>query len=288
MKKIFNLILVGLVVIASTSCEDTDKLNFNPADLGKGAFLRTLSIDSNTFNVADIPNSSWGVTVEGDDGNNGNSMTSIDVFVKFKDNTPDNGTLTIAEVLVKTIPISEFSRGASGLLSGSVTATAPETLSALGITNIDDIDGGDTFTFRLSLNLSDGRSFSSGNIGNNITGSFFNSPFRYVAAVVCNPPAPIPGDYIFQMVDTYGDGWDGAFVRVTIDGAETEITATGTGTTETITVPSGTSTLSFVYVPGNFESEHVLTIIGPVSGNEIFNANPPSAGELVLNLCNEF
>ncbi len=290
MKKIINLILIAGLVLVSASCEDTDKLNFDPLTLEEGAFLRTLSVESNTFNAADIPGSMWGATVEGDDGSNGDLMTSVDVFVSFRDNTPDNGETAPAEALIKTIPIADFARNDDGFLQASISATAPETLSALGITS-SDIDGGDRFTFRLALNLSDGRVFSSTNIGLNITGPFFNSPFRYVADVVCNPLNPIAGDYIFELEDTYGDGWDGAFVTVTIDGTATDYTISGaqaTDATYTITVPAGTSTLSFVYTPGNFEGEHILRIIGPVSGNEIFNANPPSAGELVLNLCNEF
>ena len=217
-------------------------------------------------------------------------MSSVDLFVSFRDNTPDNGETAPAEALIKTIPIADFSRNDNGFLQGNVSTTAPEALSALGITS-SDIDGGDRFTFRLALNLSDGRVFTSTNIGINITGPFFNSPFRYVVDVVCNPLAPITGDYILNMEDTFGDGWDGAFVTVTIDGTATDYTITtaqATAATHVVTVPDGTSTLSFTYTPGNFESEHILSIIGPVSGNEIFNANPPATGELVLNLCNEF
>ena len=287
MKKIINLILIIGLVTMSVSCEDTDKLNFNPLELPSGAFLRTLSIDSNQFDRENVADSSFGVTVEGDDGQNGETMTSIDLYVTFRDRTPDNGTVVKDEAFVKNIPISSFSRGASGLLGGQVNASASETLSALGLAG-SDIDGGDTFTFRLALNLSDGRTFSTTEIGPDVTGAFFNSPFRYVVAIVCIPPTPVTGNYEFQMVDTYGDGWDGAFVTATIDGVATDYTATGTGTTHTINVPDGTTSLSFVYTPGSFEGEHVLTVIGPVSGNEIYNANPPPAGELILNLCKEF
>ncbi len=287
MKKIINLILIVGLIVVSASCEDTDKLNFNPEELPSGAFLRTLNIDSGNFNKSDLDNSSWTITVEGDDGSNGDLMSSIDLHVTFKDKTPENGTITLSEVLVKNIPVSSFSRGDSGLLGGSISTTADETFNILGLSRTD-IEGGDQFTFRLTLNLSDGRSFSSTEIGPDVTGAFFNSPFRYVASVICVPPSPITGVWHIDGQDSYGDGWNDGTIKVTIDGVTTDYTFTdGFSGSWDVNVPDGTETLEWEFVSGAWDSEITYQIYAP-SGNLVADHGPsPTAGEITLNLCNE-
>jgi len=287
----------------SVSCEDTDKLNFDPLALPSGAFLRTLNVDSANFNLKDLANSNWAITVEGDDGSNGSLMTSVDLHVTFKDNTPENGTVSLSEALVRNFPISAFTRGASGLLGGSISATANETFSALGLDS-EDVDGGDSFTFRLTLHLSDGRSFSSTEIGPDVTGAFFNSPFRYVAAVVCIPTSAITGEWTLDLVDNYGDGWQGSQVVMNVDGVETAYFVpdfwgtTNIGgnpqdpeyfrTVHVVTVPATAGlTPTFTYVAGDFPSECEFKIFAP-SGNLVGEGGPsPAPGDIVLNLCRE-
>ena len=80
-------------------------------------------------------------------------------------------------------------------------------MSAIGVTS-DQRYGGDIFLMRLVLNTTDGRTFTSDNVGPKIQGSSaFVSPFRYNGRVVC---APLTGTCTSDMQDSYGDGWNGA------------------------------------------------------------------------------
>ncbi|HHC78442.1 MAG TPA: hypothetical protein ENK46_01065 [Flavobacteriia bacterium] len=98
---------------------------------------------------------------------------------------------------------------------------------------------------------------------------------------------PFPsGDYILELFDSYGDGWDGAIMRVTIDGESEDFTAAGTGTTHIVNVPDGTEILVFTYITGSFESEHSYIITSP-NGIEVKADGPsPTPGDIMFNPCN--
>jgi len=97
---------------------------------------------------------------------------------------------------------------------------------------------------------------------------------------------PVPtGDYTLDLIDSFGDGWDGAIIRVTIDGVNTDLTASGTGTIHTVNVPDGTETLEFTYFSGNFEEEHSYVITAP-SGIILNEDGPnPTPGNILFNTC---
>ena len=79
------------------------------------------------------------------------------------------------------------------------------------------------------------------------------------------------------MQDLYGDGWDGAFVTVDIDGATTQYTILGgSAQTHVVNVPAGTQKLVISYTTGAFEEEHVYTVEKP-DGTVLgpFGPNPP-------------
>ena len=99
-------------------------------------------------------------------------------------------------------------------------------------------------------------------------------------------PAQMVGDWTLDMQDLFGDGWDGAFVTVEIDGVGTDYTiASGAANTEIITVPSGTATLQFFYTGGSFEEEHVFQVIAP-NAVEVYADGPdPSEGEFTVDAC---
>jgi hypothetical protein len=103
-------------------------------------------------------------------------------------------------------------------------------------------------------------------------------------------PTNSPGDWVIDMVDSFGDGWNGAAVTVTIDGVGTDIvlddyTLDGGFTgTATVNVPAGTQTLSFSYVSGAFDSEVSFDIISP-NGNTVGSFANPDAGLLTIDAC---
>ena len=96
-----------------------------------------------------------------------------------------------------------------------------------------------------------------------MTGSYFNSPYQYNKIIKCIPTAPVAGEYTLVMNDSYGDGWNGASLTVTIDGTATDYSVTsaqGASNTETFTVPEGTSTFTIAYNSGAWDSEVTYTI----------------------------
>ena len=85
-------------------------------------------------------------------------------------------------------------------------------------------------------------------------------------------------DLTLSMQDSYGDGWDGAFLEVYVNGNligayEVE----GSGTTVNFEICTGEN-FEIVYTAGDYENEHTYQFFGP-SGNVIFSDGPnPDTG----------
>lgn len=225
MKNTFKtLILLGLAVFAFSSCEDGNKTIDYVLDYETGAVLRTLSVDNAVLNSSD-DSSAFIVQVEEQDEEDGALLESVDVYVTMRDLTPDNGTTTTDNSLVKTYAASEFTNGPLGLPRATLSATFGEAVAAMGL-GANDYYAGDLFIFELRLNLTDGRTFGAASAAGIITGGFFSSPFQYNALLTC---APAPGDYVVDMHDSYGDGWQtndgnaGNGITVDIDGVIIEV-----------------------------------------------------------------
>ncbi|MCL6272629.1 hypothetical protein M3P19_01345 [Muricauda sp. 2012CJ35-5] len=290
MKNLKLFIALAFVALMA-SCSEDDKVTVLVQDtVERGAVLRTVSFESTTFNVFD-PASIFGVTIEEQDLLDGGLLSNMEIYVGFVDNTSSNGTTTAAETLVSTVAASEFTNGPNNLPRTSFSVSLGEALSALGIVNDPaNVTGGDQIAIRLVVNLTDGRSFTDVDATGNVSGgSFFSSPYVYRAGINCIPTAPVTGDYELTMDDSYGDGWDGAFITVDIDGTTTDYTvsvAQATTNTETINVPDGTTTLVWTYTPGNFEGEHTYELIAPSGETAAAGGPGPTPGNIVLNICN--
>ncbi|WP_396635494.1 hypothetical protein [Maribacter sp. R77961] len=285
MKKL-SLYFLTIATVFFTSCESDDKVVIGVIDgITSSAILRTRSIESGTFNRFDT-SSIFSVTVEQQDEENGTLLSSVDVLVSFTDNKDDGVDNSKAEVAYTTIPASEFSTSERGLPQTNFTATLAEALAAVGLVD-GQFDGGDTFRFRFVVNLTNGTSWSAANGNGNITGgSYFSSPYQYTAGVACIPVTPVAGTYNLDMEDTYGDGWDGAFFTVSIDGDTTDYTIeSGSAANFDIVVPDGTEELTFTYTPGNFEEEHIWELTAP-TGETAAAGSPGPGGDIVLNICN--
>ncbi len=290
MKNIKLYITLALVALVA-SCSEDDKVTVGVQEtVARGAVLRTVSFESTTFNVLD-PASIFGVTLEEQDHLDGDLLSNVEIYVGFVDNTTSNGTTTATEILVSTISASEFSSGPNGLPRTSFSISLSDALSSLGITNDPaNVTSGDQINIRLVLNLTDGRSYTNVDATGNVSGgSFFSSPYAYRAGIACIPTSPVTGDYTLTMDDSFGDGWDGAFITVTIDGTSTDYTVTGaqaTTNTEVINVPAGTTELVWTYTPGNFEGEHTYELEAPTGETAASDGPGPTPGEIVLNICN--
>ena len=189
MKNLFKIAALGAVLVfGTTSCEQDSNNTIDQVFDGvtSGAVLRTIAIVSNELPLGST-DAAFTVEIEEQDAQGGDLLESVDVYLTFADGSADEGDSSAAntdEVFIRNIPASEFSPGPFGLPRTTYSITLPEMLAAVGLTP-EAIFGGDTFTTRMSLNLTDGRVFSVDNAGGIITGGFFASPFQYVTPVVC-------------------------------------------------------------------------------------------------------
>lgn len=289
--KIINksLLAAALALVGFTfnSCDDGDAVVDEVfANTTSGIVLRTVNVESDELPIGQS-DSYFAVEVEMQDEEDGALVETLDVFVSFKDNTVEEGEtdFSASEVQVATISSSEFTIGEYGFPRTSFSITLPEMLSALSLSE-SNVDGGDTFSIRFAANLVDGRTFSNGQNTDTSTGSFFASPFQYNATVVCPPTPPTPGEWTIDMQDSYGDGWNGASVLITIDGEATNyLIDDGDAASESFNVPDGTEVISIEYVSGDWDSEVTFQITS-ANGNVILDLGPsPTPAVELLNYC---
>ena len=322
MKKIINKIAFILAVsITFVSCNEPDNPIYDVRSGVKyGAILRTLDDGANrNFSISDL-NSTFIVEFEEQDEQYGDLLDKVDVYISFSDNTPGGADNSKPEVLFTSFPASSFTTSANGLPKNTLTAAFGDVLSSLGLVP-GQYDGGDSFTVRLDLILTDGRSFSAADTSGSLQGSYFRSPYAYKALIVC---PPVAGDYRVEMHDDWGDGWQttnssgGDGIKVYADGvliaevgmcspyggAAGSFLEAGVGgctippganpgsdwtdATATVTMPVGVSDAEWIF-PGDSWGEISFEVYGPNSGAIIFagaiGATP--AGPIALNYCGE-
>ncbi len=87
-----------------------------------------------------------------------------------------------------------------------------------------------------------------------------------------------PCNYTIELFDSFGDGWNGSILNVTVGGISTDYTFT-TGNSATFTISAGSNLpLIFTYSAGAFQNEVTYNILDP-DGNIIFSDGPfPSTG----------
>ena len=204
MKNIFKILICSLLMV-SFSCTENDNVIDTVLDYEVGAILRTISVDNQLLNASDA-NSLFSVTIEEQDEQDGDLLQEVRVLVELRDLTTDFTTPATGEVLVQTIPASEFTTGPVGLPRTQVNMAFGDAAAALGLP-LDPETGynpGDIFIIKLELVLTDGRVFGASSAAGIITGGYFSSPFQYNALLTCSP---MSGDYTINMFDSYGDGW---------------------------------------------------------------------------------
>jgi hypothetical protein len=144
---------------------------------------------------------------------------------------------------------------------------------------------GDTFQVRWAFTTADGRVFDSWSpsVCTEFPGANCSVSFAAVCSQIISGPV---GDWTINMADSYGDGWNGAAIRVVVDGVGTNYTFNdGAAHVEVVSVPPGTTTLTFEFVSGDWDSEVTFNIVSP-RGNIVAKGGPsPAAGTLTLNLC---
>lgn len=170
------LLAIGMIFIQSCTQEGEVDQILNSTT--QGAVLRTINVNSATFNFFDTA-SQWSVTVEEQDAEEGKLFTEVKLYA-----THIKAGVAGTEKLVKTLPASSFPVGKNGLPVGDVSATLAQTLTVLGLTT-GQYSAVDAFKMRLVLVLSDGREFTTTNSSASISNAFFSSPFNYSAQFKC-------------------------------------------------------------------------------------------------------
>jgi hypothetical protein len=293
--KLRHIIVQALIVLIAVSCSESNKVVDQITDnVTRGAVLRQLEVFSNSVAINSATNvledgEQFSVLLEYQDQEDGSLLSTMDVYVAFNDNTDDNGDNTKSEILLETIEASAFSAGDRGFPQYTYTVSATAMQNALSLANDGIGFGGDQFTIRFALNLTDGRTFSAENNSGTITGSYFASPFLNRITVVCAPSVPTAGTWTFVTNDSYGDGWNGASLSVVIDGGDIQsISNVDGGPNEqifTLEVPEGTQTISIKYVSGAWDEEVTFTVTS-ANGNDVAVAGPnPPAGSELLDYC---
>jgi len=185
------------------------------------------------------------------------------------DKIRDNVSSYVLELVI------EASSGATDAVTLETITSFPTDVSyslgelavAAGLT-IDDIGGGTIIRFLGTATGTDGKVWTIDSYSASITGQpEQQQAFNFFQLVQCSPitSVTVGGTWILDLTDLYGDGWDGAFVTVAVDGQEIDYTVSGAQATDAqyiIEVPDGSS-LRFGYTPGAFEEEHVFNVTGP-------------------------
>ena len=277
--KLFKLMTFSLAIFMVACQESDNAIDKVFEGTTNGAIIRTVSLNSGEFNSYDL-NSAFDVDIEVQDVENGGLMEKVNVYLQFKGN----------EVLVSTLTASNFTTGPFGLPRANVRITLSEAVAALGLSS-SQYTGGDALPVRLELVLTDGRVFTDKDGSGSLQGSYFSSPYKYNTVIKCIPTSAVAGIYTIDMIDSYGDGWNGASVDVTIDGTTTSYTIDdGSTASYTVTVPAGAATMSFAYTNGAWDSEASYTIsytkLDGTSPQTALSDGPSSAGGTkVLSVC---
>ena len=200
----YSFCLFATSLIFLSSCRDSVEPNVPYKDFDTGAYLRTITRTSTTFNFFDLASSKFALTIEAVDKEDGKTVQTVEVRVRHRRLIPGVGLkyTPANDVIVKTLKASDFKPNtASRFLRADIQVTAAEAIAAVGLTNAG-ISGSDVFEFRLVLIDKFGRSFSSNNVTTNVAGApFYDSPFQYPTAVVC--PSDLAGTYDFDALETF-------------------------------------------------------------------------------------
>ena len=289
MKKV-NIYLISLAMMALSCSKEFSSDEYGGYEMltdymlkeyQVGAALRTIT-ESGSYRFFDPGNSLWSATLETHDHESGGLTESVEWYVSNGGNN---------EVLARTVSRSEMYDGPVGLPRMDISMSLVEAGGLVG-----GYQGGNTIIHRMVLKLTDGRTFSTESVSGSLTQSYFKSPFQYRKTITCFMDAGIvtavPGLYTVNMTDSWGDGWNGASVVMTLDGVDYSTSfATGSADTKVFEVPAGSATMGFKFVAGAWDSEVDFNIVySKLDGSNSQMALPnvgasPPTGYYALSVC---
>jgi hypothetical protein len=298
MKNILNRLLLAVFGLSLVvSCSEPDNVIYDVFDgLTHGAVLRTVAVTSSNYDLADLT-SKFEVTLEEQDEQYGGLLESVNVYITYTDKFTDDPTdYSQAEALLKNVPASSFTTSDRDLPMATISVTLQEVIDEFGLTS-GQYNAGDLIAVRFEVVLTDGRSFSADDGSGTLQGSYFASPYQYTAAILCKP---MPGGYLIDMHDTYGDGWQtndgngGNGIQITVGLADGTTTVIEVGMCSlyqtdypdceagdyyeaqiTATIPDGAESAEW-YFPGDTYGEISFEIYAPTS-ELLFASGAPGA-----------
>jgi hypothetical protein len=289
MKKI-NIYLISLAMMAFSCSKEFSSDEYGGYEMltdymlkeyQVGAALRTIT-ESGSYRFFDPGNSLWSATLETHDHESGGLTESVEWYVSNGGNN---------EVLARTVSRSEMYDGPVGLPRMDISMSLVEAGGLVG-----GYQGGNTIIHRMVLKLTDGRTFSTESVSGSLTQSYFKSPFQYRKTITCfmdaGIVAAVPGLYTVNMTDSWGDGWNGASVVMTLDGVDYSTSFNGgSSDTKVFEVPVGSTTMGFKFVAGAWDSEVDFNIVfSKLDGSNSQTALPnvgasPPTGYYALSVC---
>lgn len=248
MKNKIKLIVIALIC-CFISCEESDKLNMNlhddssiEAPYVRGIFKSTL------IKFTNISTSSVEVTLSAPSKNVSSWKTSVRLV---------SGSNTSAYFPLNAYTVTSFPK--------SISIPITDIATALGI-SINDIKPADILEFSSVSTGTDGKELRYTDLNGDLLGQAEQrQAYDFSIAISCASVDNPAGQWIVEMEDVYGDGWDGAYLTAEVNGENTDYTISpsqATNATHTITVPTG-GTLTWSYTKGNYEEEHIFTITSP-------------------------
>ena len=201
----FNKILLYISALAYLiGCADEDlKPVLTFEDSGKGAYIKLMNESDKLVNVFDestISASSYSYSVEFVDVDDGDKVTEYKLDLIYE---PVSGNdITVSSF--KSWGPDAFTDSESGLKSlQGITITAPEILSALGV-SADDLAPGDNFAFKGYITLDDGQVFGFDNSSSSVRGSAFQAHFDFDIPAAC--PSDLSGTFEYTSTDNWCGG----------------------------------------------------------------------------------
>ena len=261
-----SILAAALCYVVTISCNDN-------VEVLSGAYYNTSVLATDNVNL-ELPLGQLDAKLGGNfvviGPNNGSKVDKIDIYASFSDIVTNRApSQSVDNILLTTIKGSDFAKNIGNSLRPEFNyEISMEQL--LAMTGIDEsaVNGSDQFILTHTIKDLDGNEFS----------------YNFNGQVVCEIPAEVTTVFL-EITDSYGDGWDGAYLDVIINGIATTYTITaGSQETFEIDIPNG-ATLELVYYPGNYETEHSYKLYGPGNENIITDGPSPAAGAKVLNFC---